>query len=109
MLTPTQFAADLRQQLAGLADSDRAQQMAAYMRDRFAFFGIQTPARRAAVKGMVAILVANLGHPDFFIRKAMGWALRQFARHDPDWVQGWLQAQGDGISPLTRREALKHL
>lgn len=54
-----------------------------------------------------AILSVNLGHGDFFIRKAMGWALRQFARQDPDWVRGWLNAHAGEVSPLTRREALK--
>ena len=30
---------------------------------------------------------ANLADPDFFLRKAIGWALRQHARSDPDWVR----------------------
>jgi len=221
-----QFAASLRQQLATLADPARAAPMAAYMKQRFVFFGIPTPARRAAVKAQVAslgrapdadwlvavaealwgfeerecqyvavdllvkyaarfearhepqlaalvqakawwdsvdliaahvygslcrrapalqarldayathedlwlrrvailhqlnyagetdrarldaILTANLDHTDFFIRNAMGWALRQFARHDADWVRDWLQTHADRVSGLTRREALKHL
>lgn len=221
-----EFAASLRQQLAAHADPARAAPMAAYMKQRFMFFGIPTPARRAAVKAQVAslgrtpdadwllavaealwgfeerecqyvavdllvkfaarfeaqyepqlaalvrakawwdsvdliaahvygslchrepalrarldgyathadlwlrrvailhqlnyagetdrarldaILAANLDHPDFFIRKAMGWALRQFARHDADWVRDWLLAHADRVSGLTRREAMKHL
>lgn len=54
-------------------------------------------------------LTANLGDGDFFVRKAMGWALRQFARTDPEWVRGWLAAHSGRVSGLTRREALKHL
>ncbi|WP_341678154.1 DNA alkylation repair protein [Niveibacterium sp. SC-1] len=54
-------------------------------------------------------LDANLAHPDFFIRKAMGWALRQYARTDPDWVRDYLQSRGARVPPLTRREALRHL
>ena len=226
--TPTanQFATNLRELLAAQADPARAVPMAAYMKQRFVFFGIPTPARRAAVKAQVAslgrapdadgqlamaealwnfeerecqyvavdllvkfaarfearhepqlamlvqakawwdsvdliaahvygslcrrapelrarvdgyathadlwlrrvailhqlnyagetdrarldaILAANLDHPDFFIRKAMGWALRQFARHDANWVRSWLQAHADRVSGLTRREAMKHL
>jgi len=53
-------------------------------------------------------LRANLQHPDFFIRKAMGWALRQYARTDPAWVKGWLVQQGEAVPALTRREARKH-
>jgi 3-methyladenine DNA glycosylase AlkD len=226
MICPTEFAQAVRAQLASVADPTRAVQMAAYMKQRFAFFGIPAPARRAAVKAVVAdagrlpeapwllaaaealwrcperecqyvavdllvqcaaaftashetrlaalvrarawwdsvdllaihvygdlcrrapalrttvdayathddiwlrrvailyqlnyagatdrarlatTLSANLGQPDFFIRKAMGWALRQFARHDPAWVRAWLQQHGDRVSGLTRREALKHL
>lgn len=52
----------------------------------------------------------RLAHEDdFFIRKAMGWALRNYARHDPEAVRAFLRAQGDTLSPLTRREAGKHL
>lgn len=54
-------------------------------------------------------LDANAVHTDFFIRKAMGWALRQYARHDPDWVRRYLARHGDALSGLTRREAAKHL
>ena len=55
------------------------------------------------------ILTANVGQSDFFIRKAMGWALRQLARTDPDWVREWLDTHATTVSGLTRREALKHL
>ncbi|HEX8612814.1 MAG TPA: DNA alkylation repair protein [Telluria sp.] len=53
---------------------------------------------------------AQLAHEEnFFIRKATGWALRDYARHDPDAVRAFLLAQGDTLSALTRREAGKHL
>ena len=51
----------------------------------------------------------NLDDGDFFLRKAIGWALRQHARTDPDWVRAFVAAHGDRISGLSRREALKHL
>jgi 3-methyladenine DNA glycosylase AlkD len=51
---------------------------------------------------------ANLGDPDFFLRKGIGWALRQHARVDPAWVRDFV-ADHPGLSPLSRREALKHL
>lgn len=50
----------------------------------------------------------NIADPEFFIRKAIGWALREVARHDPDWVREFIDAH-PGLSPLSRREALKHL
>lgn len=49
----------------------------------------------------------NLGDPEFFLRKAIGWALREYARVDPDWVREY--AATHALSPLSRREALKHL
>lgn len=46
---------------------------------------------------------------EFFIRKALGWALRQYARVDPEAVRGYVESRGDRLSGLTRREALKRL
>jgi 3-methyladenine DNA glycosylase AlkD len=48
----------------------------------------------------------------FWIRKAVGWALRQHARTDPDWVRAFVAEHETGparLSGLSRREALKHL
>jgi 3-methyladenine DNA glycosylase AlkD len=47
-------------------------------------------------------------HPDFFIRKAIGWALRQYARTDADAVRDFVK-QNPQLSPLSVREALKNL
>ena len=51
---------------------------------------------------------ANLTDQDFFLRKGIGWALRQHARVDPDWVRGFV-GEHPGLSPLSRREAQRHL
>lgn len=45
----------------------------------------------------------------FWIRKAIGWALRQHARTDPQWVLDVVAAHRDRLSGLSTREALKHL
>jgi 3-methyladenine DNA glycosylase AlkD len=50
---------------------------------------------------------ASAGRPEFFLRKAIGWALRDLARSDPGWVRSFVE--GHELSPLSRREALKHL
>jgi len=50
----------------------------------------------------------NIADPEFFIRKAIGWALRDVARTDPHWVRAFVAAH-PALSPLSRREALKHL
>lgn len=49
------------------------------------------------------------GEEDFFIRKAIGWALRDYAHHNPQAVRDFLATAGERLSPLTRREAAKHL
>jgi 3-methyladenine DNA glycosylase AlkD len=46
---------------------------------------------------------------EFFIRKAIGWVLREYARTDSDWVRDFVDAHGERLSGLSRREALKHL
>jgi 3-methyladenine DNA glycosylase AlkD len=46
---------------------------------------------------------------DFFVRKGIGWALRDYARTDPDWVRSFVDAHADRLSPLSIREATKHL
>lgn len=51
---------------------------------------------------------ANVADPDFFLRKGIGWALRQHVRTDPDWVRTFL-AEHPGLSPLSRKEALRRL
>lgn len=48
-------------------------------------------------------------HPDFFVRKAVGWALRHFARTDPEAVREFLAGNRKQLSPLSVREAGKHL
>ena len=53
------------------------------------------------------LIEPNVADTEFFIRKAIGWALREAARVDPDWVQAFVEEHE--LSPLSRREALKHL
>ncbi len=45
---------------------------------------------------------------EFFIRKAIGWALRDYARHDPKAVRAYLEEARERLSGLTYREAGKH-
>ena len=54
------------------------------------------------------IIRENLGSKEFFINKAIGWALRQYARTDPRAVKKFVSATKE-LSPLSRREAMKHL
>ena len=49
------------------------------------------------------------GHRDFFVRKAIGWALRHYARTDPDAVRTYVAENQGRLSPLSVREATKRL
>ncbi|MFB9159631.1 DNA alkylation repair protein [Chromobacterium violaceum] len=50
---------------------------------------------------------ANAADPEFFIRKAIGWALREYAYTDAEAVRGFVASAA--LSPLSRREALKRI
>ena len=50
----------------------------------------------------------NLSHGDFFVRKAIGWALRDLAWTDLATVESYVEHNLDRLSPLSRREALKN-
>jgi 3-methyladenine DNA glycosylase AlkD len=49
------------------------------------------------------------GESEFFIRKAIGWAFRDCAKHNPAFVQAFMQKNGASFSNLTVREATKNL
>jgi 3-methyladenine DNA glycosylase AlkD len=58
---------------------------------------------------LTACIEPNLAAREFFIRKAIGWALRQYAWTDAVWVQDYVRRNRDTLSPLSRREALKNV
>lgn len=53
------------------------------------------------------IICENLNSKEFFINKAIGWSLRQYARTDPKAVKKFVN--NAPLHPLSRREAMKHL
>jgi 3-methyladenine DNA glycosylase AlkD len=60
--------------------------------------------------GLLGFVVEqNLDDREFFITKAIGWALREYARTDSDWVRAFVNRHDGRIAPLSRREALKRL
>jgi 3-methyladenine DNA glycosylase AlkD len=50
-----------------------------------------------------------LPEKEFFIRKAIGWVLRETCRRDPEWVAAWTEAHLAEISGVTFREAVRRL
>ncbi|WP_131732728.1 DNA alkylation repair protein [Actinomadura formosensis] len=50
-----------------------------------------------------------LGEREFFIRKALGWVLRELAKKDPFWVVQWVEPRLATLSGVTLREAVRRL
>ncbi|MEV8091918.1 DNA alkylation repair protein [Streptomyces nigra] len=67
-------------------------------------YGERTDAGR-----LFAYCLRQSGHPDFFVRKAIGWSLREYAKTDPDAVRDFLAREGGRFAPLSVREALKNI
>lgn len=55
------------------------------------------------------ILTSNLGQNEFFINKAIGWALRDFSKTNPEWVAEFVAEHRDGLASLSVREGSKYL
>ena len=55
------------------------------------------------------ILVNNFGSKEFFINKAIGWALRDYAWVNPNWVRDFIERHRSRMAPLSIREGGKHL
>ena len=58
---------------------------------------------------LYACIKPSLGRKEFFLRKAIGWALRAYAWTDPKEVQRYVRQHERSLSPLSRREALKNV
>ena len=55
------------------------------------------------------ILVNNFGSDEFFINKAIGWALRDYSKTNPLWVREFLSKYKDKMSNLSIKEASKYI
>ncbi len=58
---------------------------------------------------LFAYCSATMHEQEFFIRKAIGWSLRQYAKTNPHEVNVFLQQHKQDLSPLSFKEAAKHL
>jgi len=58
---------------------------------------------------LYATIEPALDSKEFFLRKAIGWALRQYAWTDPREVRRYVRAHAARLSGLSRREALKNV
>ncbi len=71
--------------------------------------GVALREGRGDLEAFGALAEPLLGEQEFFIRKAIGWVLRDTARRRPAEVAAWLLQRAGKAAPLTVREAVKHL
>ena len=68
----------------------------------------QKPYKKDTDTALLKQYILNCSHSkEFFIQKAIGWALREYAKTNPDWVKDFVA--NNKLAPLSVREALKHL
>jgi 3-methyladenine DNA glycosylase AlkD len=51
----------------------------------------------------------TMGEKDFFMRKAIGWALREYSKTDPEAVKMFIEKHKERLSPLSLREGSKYI
>ncbi len=56
---------------------------------------------------LAAAIESNLGSREFFINKAIGWALREYSKTDSEWVRAFMASHA--LAPLSVREAGKYI
>lgn len=61
------------------------------------------------VKLLNAILENNLGSSEFFINKAIGWALRDYSKTNPNWVENFIRKHQAEMATLSIKEGRKYL
>ena len=44
------------------------------------------------------ILINNLNHKEFFVNKAIGWALRDYSKTDPQWVRNFIEVHKENMA-----------
>lgn len=70
----------------------------------------QVGSRDATDTALLAeCILVNAAEPDFFLRKGIGWALREQAKIDPGWVATFVATYRRRLSPLSVREATRNL
>ena len=58
---------------------------------------------------MEKILLNNLDQTEFFINKAIGWALRDYSKTNPTWVAGFIEKNKERMAELSIKEGSKYL
>lgn len=99
----------LRNDRAAMRKAMRAWSTGSNMWKRRSAILCQLPAKTETDLDLLyACIEPSIGSNEFFLRKGIGWALRQYAWTDPDEVARYVAANADRLSGLSQREALKN-
>ncbi len=61
-------------------------------------------------KELLEIIIVNcFGTDQFFINKAIGWALREYSKTNLDWVRNFIEKNRDNMSKLSIKEGSKYI
>ena len=55
------------------------------------------------------IIINNFGKDEFFINKAIGWALREYSKTDSNWVRNFIESNKEKMSKLSIKEGSKYI
>ena len=55
------------------------------------------------------VILNNMNEEEFFIQKAIGWSLREYAKTDENWVINFSKQYQNQLSTLSYREAMKNI
>lgn len=58
---------------------------------------------------LAKIIKNNLNSEEFFINKAIGWALRDYSKTNPKWVKSFINEYSEQLTPLSIKESSKYL
>lgn len=58
---------------------------------------------------LAKIIKNNLNSEEFFINKAIGWALRDYSKTNPKWVKNFINEYSEQLTPLSIKESSKYL
>jgi 3-methyladenine DNA glycosylase AlkD len=110
---PEEAARALAEALRPLGTPERADQEKRYLKSDLEFFGVTVPDMRRTVKAAArsypGYAEPMLAEKEFFIRKAIGWVLREVARRNPRWVAEWTEHHISTMSGITFRETVRRL
>ncbi|WP_295075307.1 DNA alkylation repair protein [Ruminococcus sp.] len=60
--------------------------------------------------GLLEEIISNcLGSDEFFINKAIGWALREYSKTAPEWVKNFISRRKNDLSALSVKEGSKYI